>query len=287
MSSLELVSSGGARLAASLFEPGGAARGAVLIGPATGIPAAYYAPLASWLAAQGYRVLCADYRGIGASRPPAFRRSLRGFRASLSDWIDDLDCALRALAERSPDLPLTLLGHSLGGQLLPLLPSAARVQALLGVAVGSGYWGDVPPAIRSKARWLWRALVPLVLPLWGYFPGARLGFIGDLPAQAMRDWRRWCLQPRYLLDDPGVSERYAAMRQAVVSLHMADDEMVSERSLRLLFDAYVGSRARHFELLHPLPGQRIGHSGFFRAQHRETHWPRLLHHLNALNQEVP
>ncbi len=274
-------------LVARLFNPPGPARGAVLIGSATGIPQAYYASFAAWLASQGLRVLTVDYRGIGASRPDAGRRSLRGFKANMADWVTDLDTGLCALAERAPGLPLVLIGHSLGGQLLPLLPSAHRVHALLGVAVGSGYWGDVPPAIRSKARWLWRAVVPLTLPLFGYFPGARLGFIGDLPAGAIRDWRRWCLQPRYLLDEPGVSARYAALNLPFVSLHMADDDMVSERSLRVLYDAFTGSRRRHFEVLQPVAGQRIGHSGFFRSQHRESHWTRLLQHLNNLLKETP
>jgi hypothetical protein len=48
-----------------------------------GVTQSFYAPLARWLAGQGYLAITFDYRGIGESAPP----TLRGFGATLTDWL--------------------------------------------------------------------------------------------------------------------------------------------------------------------------------------------------------
>ena len=58
-----------------------------------------------------------------------------------------------------------------------LLDRPERIRAIMTVAAGSGYWRDYVPALRRFAPALWYAIVPLVLPLFGYFPGRRLGMI--------------------------------------------------------------------------------------------------------------
>ena len=39
------------------------------------------------------------------------------------------------------------------------------------VAAGSGYWRDYAPSLRRIAPLLWFVIVPLSIPLAGYFPG--------------------------------------------------------------------------------------------------------------------
>jgi predicted alpha/beta hydrolase len=182
-------------LAARVYLPQTAPRRAVLLTTAMGVPQRFYEAFATWLASQGVAVMSFDWRGMGDSAPPR----LRGYRASITDWAtQDLPAVADAFCARWPDVPRTYLGHSLGGQLFGWMPDPQRFERVLTVAAGNGYWRLNAPALRKKAHFLWWVLVPLSIAVAGYFPGKRLGAVGDLPAGAMWQWRRWCLHPDYL-----------------------------------------------------------------------------------------
>lgn len=277
---VRFASKDGTALGGRWFAPAGQPWAAVLIAPAMGVEAGYYTPFAHWLAQQGAAVFSFDYRGMGASRPAG---SLRHVRTDLDVWLQDQDAALCWLSERAAGLPLLLLGNSLGGQLAGSLPSRERLRGLLGVSMGSGYVGHLVPAFKLRARLFLHVLVPIAVAALGYFPGKRLGIVGDLPRGAALHWRRWCLSPQYLLSAEGRHELYRRASFRVISVFMADDEMLAEEGARLIFSAY--GNAWHFDVLHARDGQtspRIGHLGIFKARHQSTHWPRLLHHLQTL-----
>src|SRR4051812_755215 len=80
--SLELPAIDGVPLAVRYFAPAGAPRGAALIAPAMGVPQAFYAAFAAWLAECGLHVMTFDFRGIGLSR----RGSLRAVDADVVAW---------------------------------------------------------------------------------------------------------------------------------------------------------------------------------------------------------
>lgn len=267
-------------LAARLFRPadGQAPRAAVLVAAAMGARQDFYAPFAAWLAAQGYLVATFDYRGMGGSRAPG--RSLRHERADLFDWAADTDRAIDALLAQAPaELPLYIVGHSLGAQLPGLLRHRDRIEGLLSVAAGSGYWRDNAPGLRRYVLFFWHVMVPTATTLFGYFPGRRLGAVGDLPRGVVLQWRRWCLNPEYHVGAEGepVRERFQAARFPVVALSIDDDEMMTERGVRVLVDLYANAPSR-LERVAPADAavRRIGHFGFFRDQFESTLWPRSL-----------
>jgi predicted alpha/beta hydrolase len=266
----------GSTIAARFFAPAGEARGAVLVAPAMGTPQEYYRPFAEWLASQGYLAATFDYRGTGLSR----RGGLRGFKADLFDWAQ-LDCAamVDALAARAGDAPLYWVGHSLGGQILALVPNRERVKKAITVATGSGYWLENVPALRLRVWWLWFFIVPVTLRLFGYFPGKSLRKVGDLPKGVMAQWRRWCLDRDYAAGAEGAAVRaqYAAVRTPIVSLSFADDEMMSARNTEAIHELYSAA-PRTMKRIAPqdLGVARIGHFGFFRARFEEPLWRRVL-----------
>jgi len=159
--------------------------------------------------------------------------------------------------------------------MLGLLDRPERIRAAMTVAAGSGYWRDYVPALRRVAPLLWYAIVPAVLPLFGYFPGRRLGLIGDVPFGVMRQWRAWCLDPDYLfgVEDPAWRVNYARLAQPILSLSFTDDEYLSERNIESLHAFYSGA-AREMRRLAPsdVGVNRIGHFGFFRRRHAESLW---------------
>lgn len=288
METLTLASAPGTPLAARLYRPSGAPRAAVLIGGAMGVRQDYYRAFAAWLAAQGYLTLTFDYRGSGDSRPHG--GSLRGFRADLFDWARDTDAAIEALAERAGGLKLYLIGHSLGAQLPGLLAQRDRIAGLLSVAAGSGYWRDNAPQLRRLVLYFWHVLVPVATTLFGYFPGRRIGKVGDLPRGVILQWRKWCMHPHYHVGAEGVGAHFAAARFPILALSMTDDELMTERGTHKLVGFYANA-PRRVERIAPadVQARRIGHFGFFREQFQATLWQRSLHWLQGLHhhQETP
>jgi predicted alpha/beta hydrolase len=272
----DVLAADGHPIAARFRMPAHAPRASVLVVPAMGVPQSYYDDFAAWLVGQGFAVATFDYRGMGDSR----RGGLRGFGTDILDWAR-LDCAamVDATAALAPDRPLHWIGHSLGGQILPFVPNRDRIARIVTVAAGSGYWRDNVPALRRKVWLLWWVAAPLLTPVFGYFPGRRLGMVGDLPEGVIRQWRRWCLSPDYVASAEGASarEQFDAVRTPIVSLSFTDDEMMSARSITSLHALYTNAPMRLDRIA---PGEvglrRIGHFGFFRAAHARPLWEARL-----------
>ena len=274
----------GHALAARFYAPGAtypAPRGAVLIVPAMGVSQEYYADFANWLALHGYAAITFDYRGMGHSR----HGSLRGFEADIFDWAK-LDCAAAAdaLTARFPDVPLYWIGHSLGGQILAFFPQHARLAKAITVGSGSGYWLENTWSLRLYVWWLWYFVVPLVLPLFGYFPGRKLKKVGDLPRGVMAQWQRWCRHRDYAVGVEGepVRRQYAAVTTPIVSLSFTDDEFMSARNTESLHGFYTGAqRTMKRSAPNDVGAKGIGHFGFFRHRFAESLWAKhLLPELN-------
>jgi predicted alpha/beta hydrolase len=259
----------GRELAATWFAPADP-RGAVLVAPAMATRASFYHPLARWLAESGFLVLTFDYRGTGGPR------EMRSETADLVRWAGDAASALEALVDRAGGLPVTWIGHSLGGQVLPFAHHGLVDRALL-VAAGNGYWRLNAPAVRRRAPLLWHTVGPAATAIAGYFPGRRLGVIGDLPPNAMRQWRRWCLSPDYLeVDVPRARERFGLVTTPMTSLWFADDELLTAAAIDALDDLFTSAPLERLRVDPADRGiDRVGHHGFFRPAARAV-WGSLV-----------
>jgi predicted alpha/beta hydrolase len=272
-------------LVATTFGDSHSARAGVLIVPAMGVEQHFYAAFAHWLAQRGFFAVTFDYRGMGHSRPPAYRRSLRGFEADVFTWAQR-DCAAMVdfAADRVPGKPLLWVGHSLGGQILALVPNRERIAAMVTIATGSGYWLENSPKLRTYVWWLWYFAAPLSMRLFGYFPGRRLKKIGDLPAGVMRQWRRWCLDRDYVVGAEGadVRRRYTEVKTPIMSLSFTDDEYMSLRNTESLHGFYA-SAPREMKRIDPraIGEPHIGHFGFFRRRAADKLWPHAAEWLAA------
>jgi predicted alpha/beta hydrolase len=286
MRAVTIESKDGTKIAARIFEPDPEIHrpdpGSVVIGGAMGVRQDFYAAFARWLATQGWRVTTFDYRGAGDSAP----KSLRGFRADLFDWAHDYEAVVDHAHAALPGRRLYLLGHSLGAQLPGLFHNQHKIDGMLSVAAGSGYWRDNAPQLKRYVLYFWFVLVPFATRVFGYFPGRKLKKVGDLPAGVVMQWRKWCLSPRYSVSAEGeaVRQQYANARFPVHALSITDDELMTLRGTRNLIDLYENS-PRSVERISPADAgvRRLGHFGPFRSEH-ETHlWPRLADWLAGLH----
>lgn len=263
-------------LSSHWYRPTGAPIGAVLIAPAMGVKQRFYADFATWLAERGYLVVTFDYLGMGRSRQVPMRQ----LKVDLLDWArHDCSAVLASVADASGKLPLYWIGHSVGAQILPLVKGHQRLTRIVTIAAGSGYWRENSPQIRRKAWLLWHGLAPVLTAVAGYFPGDRIGAVGDLPAGVIRQWRRWCLHPDYLVGVEGepMRQAFAAVRTPLTSLSFSDDEMMSARNTESLHGFYTGA-PKSMQRIAPgdVGATRIGHFGFFRSGFSDSLWSRWL-----------
>jgi predicted alpha/beta hydrolase len=280
MESISITTTDGFTLAGTCFTPPQMPKAVIVIPSAMGVKQDFYSPFAQFLAQQGFAVLTFDYRGMGMSVPDGFKRSLRGFKADLFDWAErDYSAALHAAKAWHDDVPLLVIGHSLGGQLLGLIPDNHLVDGVVTVAVGSGYWRDNAPQLKRFVWFMWFFAVPVYTRLFGYFPGKKVKKVGDLPMGVIFQWARWCRSPHYVIDDAGQPLRkgYDKIRVPVLSLSFTDDEMMSRRSIDSLHDFYRNAPVeRRYIKPSDVSAKRIGHFGFFRPQFRTTLWQQTL-----------
>lgn len=188
----------------------------LLVKPAMGIRASFYAPLAAPFNALGFRVATADLRGHGFSSVRPGRRTDFGFREMLElDWPAEID----VLADAWPQAPRVLLGHSLGGK-LSLLYAAAHpdtVNAVVTCAACSVYWRTYP---RGLALLAFTQLAAGVARLLGHFPGERLGFAGREAPRVMSDWARQSRTGLYRPRGSRIDYESLAARSTVPTLIM-------------------------------------------------------------------
>lgn len=260
------------------FAPLEKPRGVVIIVPAMATKASYYATFASWLRDRGFAVMTFDYRGHGES----LDGPMRDVENDLVRWAQDARDALAYAHSRAEGLPLSWIGHSLGGQVLPFADHTTVDRAVM-VAAGVGYWRLNSPRMRRIAPLLWKVIAPLSIAITGYYPGARLCILGDLPAGVMRQWSRWCMHPDYLLGElPEMRAAFAEVTVPIASLSFTDDELMSAGSIAALDRFYTSVDQAHLRYTPEQLGvDRMGHFGFFRDNQVDLWDELVLPHLAA------
>jgi predicted alpha/beta hydrolase len=248
----------GRLLAASLYGGREQARRVAVIAGATGVCRRLYRGYASYLATRGITALTFDYRGVCGSRSGPIRDD----PARLGEWgrLDlsaTLDWARNELRPRR----LGVVAHSVGGQLLPLVETPERVDAVVCVAAQEGYWGHWPMPLRLAFFLLSWGVMPGLVGLAGFLPARRLRLGEDLPPGVGLEWARWARTRDYLQRDP-FFDRLAA---PVLAYSFSDDLLAPRRAV----DRLLASQPRlAVERRHVAPGDlglpRVGHFGFFR-----------------------
>lgn len=271
----------GTDLEGVLYAPNGHCRRAVLVSGGLGIPQRFYAPFASWLALRGYRVLTFDLRGMGASRRPEHRRSLRGLDADMLTWArQDFPAAVQALSDQDGVESIALIGHSLGVHHAAMTDADTqnRIDTVVSVAAGAGYWRDWAAPSRRLAPLMLHLAAPLLTPLLGYFPGKALRMVGDLPGPAMRQWTRWCRHPEFAwgAEPDLVQPSLQSARFRIEAFSFTDDDAMTASCTRKLLAAMPNARS-NLQVIEPqtLGLLAIGHIGAFRPQASRTLWPLL------------
>ncbi|MEY4561021.1 MAG: hypothetical protein RLZZ618_298 [Pseudomonadota bacterium] len=248
----------------------------VLLSPATGVKQHFYLRFAAWLAAQGHDVLLFDYRGIGLSR----QGRLKDSRATMAEWGQlDQVAALDWLLRRTRRAQVVLLGHSVGAQLIGLLPSHHRVARLVGVSASTGWFKGMRLAFRLKARFGLGFLLPLGSRLKGYAPASAVGLGEDLPKGVARQWGEWCAAGGFatnaIRNQPEL-DFHAKVAAPITILYATDDDIATKVTVADLLRTLPAAPSTVQAIEPKAHGlKRLGHIDWFRSSHQAV-WP-LIH----------
>ncbi len=178
-------------------QPDGSPSCMVLVLCALGVKASYYEPLLQEFASKGIEAYGFDWRGNGDSNIRPSGKNDWGYQV----LMDDILRVIEHLRVENPELPLYLVGHSLGGQIACLLNARypGRVAGTMVVASCIPYYKPYPKKEQKLIRIAGR-LFPVVGSLLGYVPGKRLGFGGKMEAKTlMKDWSYHAKNGKFIL----------------------------------------------------------------------------------------
>ncbi|MDG4788887.1 alpha/beta fold hydrolase [Micromonospora sp. WMMD1102] len=234
----------------------------VLVWPAMGVRASYYAPLAAALRAAGLAVVVADLRGTGASTPAPSRASRYGY----AELAGDVGAVLASLKPRLDGRTTILLGHSLGGQaaLLHLaLGPAAPVDGLALVAVGLPYWRAYPER-RRLGILAGTQLIHCGAVALGSWPG--WGFGGRQARGVIRDWAYTARTGRFpRLDGVDAEAAVRRVRTPVLAVSVDHDQYTPHGTVDFLCGKLAAAPVRRTRYTEAESGARLDHFTWVRA----------------------
>ena len=260
---IRVPASDGHELGASVWDAPGATA-TLLVHPATAVRADFYQDFADAMATRGFRVVTYDYRGIGRSAPTPAREST----ATMLDWAARDATAMHHFAESFGDAVVTL-GHSFGGQLLGLVDETHRSAAVVAVAAQFGWYGHWRGLSRVRMATVWHLVVPTLLSVYGYWPGA-WGLGNDLPPGVARQWRRWCMDPDYFISEfPEARARLDRFAGPLLAFSFSDDDLGPPAGVESFLDRLPRAAITHRHVVPESLGLLLlGHFGFFRKSAR-------------------
>ncbi len=213
-----------------------------------------YEHFGAWFAARDSAVHAYDHRGHGRSE------GLRSHVGRFDEYLDDLERILERVRAEHPDLPLELVGHSMGGLVVTALLCERKPDVLCAaVSAPALQLGEDVTRTRQRAARLLRRLAPRLTMLSG-------------------------LDPNGLSRDPDVVRAYL------------EDPLVERRMTVSLASELLSAVARTAEgagrvqvpmlLMHgegdmhcPAAGSRRFHAGLQGPGHRLRLYPTLRHEI--------
>ncbi len=196
--------------------------------PAMGAKAKYYESFCSQLNAEGFNVISVDWRGIGDSSIRASRASDFGYR----NLIQDLKEVVEFGQQKFPNSTVTLIGHSLGGQIASLYTSkySDDVDDLILITACNVYykgWDNQTQVILAGK------VFPVIAKLFGYFPGNKIGFSGREAMTVMQDWSSNALTGNYQLTGSSFNydEALQKLEKKILTFSVQNDRLASLKAI--------------------------------------------------------
>ncbi len=247
----------------------------LIIASATGVKQSFYKKFSEFISDNGISVITFDYSGIGLS----LKLPINQLQNNASDWGKiDLDAVIKYIRKQYPHSKVTLLGHSIGGQLIGLAKSSSEVQKLILVAAQSGYWKFWKGVEKLKMWANWHILFPALISTFGYLPSKKINGMENLPKNVAKQWSSWGRKPNYLFHE--ISEQdlfFKTIFVKIVAISIENDTNAPKEAVDWFTQKYQNANVTKLHLrASDYNTKDIGHFGIFREKSTDTLWKVLL-----------
>ncbi|SNX88042.1 uncharacterized protein MEPE_06753 [Melanopsichium pennsylvanicum] len=234
-------------------------KASVIFANATGVQGRFYHNVAAWLSQNGVAAYTFDYRFSGASFPleydPAklaededyFEQALRQCPEHVdltTTWCKvDLASIVRHAYESNLHADVTIIGHSLGGHLMAILPHNhiygpdAKVKRLLNVCGGNAFVLNQKDPEAAEFGFMEIVVKPLAEEK--IFRAANLGLGYDLPYGPGIEWVQWYFHPLFAFNRPD-NLKLARGLKGIPLLYVGfeDDEKIGKSMMQKYLDVF-------------------------------------------------
>ena len=269
MQEINLQTSSGSTISATIFKPEVSVQKLLVINSATGVKQQVYFSFAKYFAEQGFTVITYDYSGIGQSKP----KDLASSKASMRTWgTEDFKAVTDYLQQNYSDYSKYCLGHSVGALIVGMNEGSQIFEQFIFVATQDAYVGHLNLKIAVAGVFGFGIAVPVLTKFFGYFPAHWFGLGESLPARVALDWRTLILNRKStsrLLEK--IKEDFSKhLTQNTLIIHAEDDAWVTLKGMEsLMNNAYPNLKRNYREIkISESPKKEIGHINFFRSYNR-------------------
>jgi len=273
----------GNTIAVSKFNSENFCNHVIVISSATGVLQKYYSRFASFCTTKGVVVYTFDYSGIGKSL--STKEELKEKSSTLTDWGKNDQAAVIALAKKEyPEASLTLITHSVGGQIFGFNSNHVLIDKVLMVASQSGYWQDFK-GIHSAKMWLfWYVIIPLLTALFGYFPSKKLRLFENLPKNMVYEWASWGKKKNYFMHFKNADYHFDKIKIPMLMWSFPKDSYAPRKSVDWLAKQYKNAEITRMH--YPKENkEQPSHFGFFKSSFKELLWEKNLNWI--LTNQLP
>lgn len=254
----------------------------ILIVPAMGVKQNFYKPFACFLANAGFEVYTFDYFGIGLSK----NKKLRNIDIDVVDWaVNDLETVVQHLYQKTHVANVSLIGHSLGGQIIGLSRSCKHIKKMVFIGSQSGYWKLWPKKQWPFLIFNWYLFTPLLSHLFQYLPSKKIIGMENLPKNVALQWASWCRNPNYLF--PFQEQKnmfYSSIKAKIQVVYALDDHIAPKKAIENLMKNYIQADIIYLELDHNILG-KIGHFEYFKSKFKKHIWYNIHAFFNTKIQD--
>ena len=249
---------------------------AIVISSATGVLQKYYSKFANYFALKGFTVYTFDYSGIGNSIHNL--KALKEYQGNLRSWGSNDQSAVVALAKKeNKKASITLITHSIGGQLLGFNSNYHLIDSSILIASQSGYWKYFNGIHLPKMWLLWHVIIPILTPIFGYFPSKKMGLFENLPKNVVYEWASWGKQEKYMMHFQNKKEYYFdLLKIPILSLSFSGDHFAPRKTVDWLSSQYKNGKIERVHHHITEKEREVKHFGFFKSAFKDPFWGNTL-----------
>lgn len=250
----------------------------LIIASATGVKQSFYKKFAEFISSNGTTVITFDYFGIGLS----IKEPINQNNSNISEWgTEDLEAIILYARKKFPNSKITLLGHSIGGQLIGFAKSSSNVEKIILISAQSGYWKHWEGFNKIKMFTNWYFFFPLLTKFFGYFPARKFSGMENLPKNVAKQWSLWGRNSNYFLNDFSDNNLYFKNIEAkITAISIENDNYAPKKAVEWLTKKFHNAKVKELHLKAiDYQSNEIGHFGIFREKFKSNLWKLLLNEV--------